>query len=606
MLLKREKSELDRIQRQIRALGGGSATPSAPGRDRAYYEALRDALHLYSDVIERCARQREKLRGPGYRRLRSLANRAIRELGGQAEPAFVSLKRYDHRRYGPFLGVSDDGGAAEDIRDAALASPKMCVLGQAEPIVVGVAHDAERLGAVGEVIVGPDEYRTIRLACMGRILTSTNVGTRLNLRYYKRRPVVEIEPGDASEAIQAATKKAAAVIEGFLHTPDRRPRPLTVFARFAGRTRFAWKQQVLEGLAKAFRSGKFCKPDCHKLGLLACCNRGARSVRAARIAIDLASGAGLSDVAVEGSVLREADDKISMPGLLNYFPPEDAAQLLAYAARKNISLTPKNLVDPDTVARSVWAGLRTAHNMGLELGKYGLFPLTLAESAEVMRLVQGWFRSWTAAPALYVDFPIVDQTKVYTERRIVRGIREWLTLVASHHIPVVLIDTADKDRHRKLIKSGPTDEVGILTLREIARLDAHARRLRIKVLWAGGLTIPQAYEMGKLQVFGIYVTTSASVARPVGGGATTDPMLPSEKQPTYSGVLWTKLLLESGFLVTRLRKQGLRAEAALIEKAAHSLSTELANKNLDLKAVKHNRQILAGLAENAWRRFLKH
>ena len=52
------------------------------------------------------------------------------------------------------------------------------------PLTLGVAHDAERLGAVGEVAVGPDEYAAIRLACRGRLLTTTNVGTRVNVRHF--------------------------------------------------------------------------------------------------------------------------------------------------------------------------------------------------------------------------------------------------------------------------------------------------------------------------------------------------------------------------------------------------------------------------------------
>ena len=112
----------------------------------------------------------------------------------------MSLKDYDHNKYGPYLGISDEGSAAHVIRDAALASPKMRAIGAGGPLVVGVAHDAERLGAIGEVPVGPHEYANIQLQCVGRILTSTNVGTRLNLRHYKRNPVVIVQKGPVTEA----------------------------------------------------------------------------------------------------------------------------------------------------------------------------------------------------------------------------------------------------------------------------------------------------------------------------------------------------------------------------------------------------------------------
>jgi hypothetical protein len=95
------------------------------------------------------------------------------------DPPALSLKDYDHRRWGPFLGVSDGGTAAGVIRDAALQSTKVRALGACPPIVLGVALDAERLGAVGETPVGPPELAKIRLESMGRILTTTNVGTQV-------------------------------------------------------------------------------------------------------------------------------------------------------------------------------------------------------------------------------------------------------------------------------------------------------------------------------------------------------------------------------------------------------------------------------------------
>lgn len=112
----------------------------------------------------------------------------------------------------------------------------MTVLGTSEPIVVGVALDAERLGAVGEVAVGPSEYREIRLGCIGRILTSTNVGTRLNLRYFKRRLRLEIpRSGSVDVVAQRAKDQAALLLRPFFETPDGNPRPVTLFVHFRKR-----------------------------------------------------------------------------------------------------------------------------------------------------------------------------------------------------------------------------------------------------------------------------------------------------------------------------------------------------------------------------------
>src|SRR5262245_41155474 len=94
--------------------------------------------------------------GKGWR---AAALKALSYLGGDADRHYVTLRDYDHRRYGPFLGVSDDGEAASVVRRAAWASPKARALrGRASPLTIGVGLDAERLGGIGEVVVGPDEF----------------------------------------------------------------------------------------------------------------------------------------------------------------------------------------------------------------------------------------------------------------------------------------------------------------------------------------------------------------------------------------------------------------------------------------------------------------
>jgi hypothetical protein len=41
--------------------------------------------------------------------------------------------------------------------------------------------------------------------------------------------------------------------------------------------------------------------------------------------------------------------------------------------------------------------------MGLDLGKYGPFPLTMEEHDIVVGLIQQWFPDWSAAPVYYVE-----------------------------------------------------------------------------------------------------------------------------------------------------------------------------------------------------------
>lgn len=50
------------------------------------------------------------------------------------------LRDYDAERYGPLLGVSDEGSAADAIVAAALDSPKARALPSPTALEIGVAH----------------------------------------------------------------------------------------------------------------------------------------------------------------------------------------------------------------------------------------------------------------------------------------------------------------------------------------------------------------------------------------------------------------------------------------------------------------------------------
>jgi len=466
---------------------------------------------------------------------------------------------------------------------------------------IGVAHDAERLAAVGEVAVGPEEYRDIILECHGSILMSTNIGTRLNLRYYKIRPIIYISNGPLRLVTDHSIEKAKTLLEPFWQTPDGIPRPVTIFVSFGPGKPFTQRLAILEALDKALSRSEFCDSRYHKLGLLVTVRLGKHGISKAMDAIDLAHKAGIAEVAVQGPVRWEAQDKISMPGLLNYFSPTLTGRLLAYADKNNVIISPKNLVDPDTVARNVWTGLQVARSMGLHLGKYGLFPLTLGEADEVMGQTQKFFNNWTAAPVFYIDFPHLNGNKVYSGKNIQKGAEAFLDIVERNQVPVVLFDTADKDKGRKLIKQNHNDRIGILTLEEITEIDRCAGERGIKSLWAGGISIPQAFDLGKLKVFGIYVTTAAAAIRPVSHKYKRDPMVTAEREITFEGVSRTKLLLEAGFLVTSLHESGFGSDADTLEDKAKKL-IRLLDRTNDYDAQEKAQEELFDLTTTAWKR----
>ena len=600
LLSKSNMTQLKRLESSIRTLL--KTTPRTQTEDRQLGDHYRSVSRMYQDARDGRLPRKYLPTDAQQKKLASLARDAILYLGGEGDRRSVSLKDYDHNMYGPYLGISDEGSAAHVIRKAALESPKMQVIGLAVPLIVGVAHDAERLGAIGEVPVGPEEYANIRIECVGRILTSTNVGTQLNLRYYKRYPVVTIKKGPAGEVLRIAKHDLKEAFAPFLHTPDGKPRTLTVYIEFDRESRRTFKDRasMLQKLAKFVSNGKIADPKAHRLGFQMRIGYGYKGRDAALLAINLASAASLDEVAIDGVVRKEADEKVSLPGLLKYLTPSLVGPILRRAKEKGIQIRPKNFVDPDTVARSVWSTLNTARHMGLELGKYGTFPLTLEECDEVIGKVQRWFRGWTAAPVFFVDQGILSAARVYVKNDVVAGLREWLKIMKHHKVPVVLIDTLDKSKRWRLLRT-KDDPRGLLDPVQIREIDRLASNWGIKVLWAGGISLPQAFEFGKMGVFGIYVTSAAASLGPVSEKYERDPLLASLKEPSSEGVSRAKLLLEAGFLVSRLQRSD---HAEELEKLANSL-TEAIYGNRPEEEVKQAQRMLFSRTVAAWKVYLQ-
>lgn len=217
-----------RLLRAIRR--SRSKATSSPGDARQTAEAARELLRRYRHLAADGS-----LPNAGWR---SAAKAALTHIGCDAERRGELLRDYDHRRHGPFLGVSDDGDAADDICRAAWVSPKAMALGRrAAPLTIGVAVDAERLGGVGEVVVGPAEYADIWVKCAGRALTTTNIGSRANVRHFLTAPVITIADGAMDDALRVARDQLAAAFKPFLLTQNKKPRARLVFVEFIHRSR---------------------------------------------------------------------------------------------------------------------------------------------------------------------------------------------------------------------------------------------------------------------------------------------------------------------------------------------------------------------------------
>ncbi len=511
----------------------------------------RDILRLFFAESDKREDPEPETNEREYARLFEAAKQAIVFLGGQGDFSISTVANYDHELYGPFLGVSDNGSATKAIRTGAIASPKCAVLGgkSLDPLKIGAAHDAERLGAVGEVVVGPDEYSTIRLACHDRLLTTTNVGTRVNFRNFLPPPLVVLGGASRQLVIDKAIADFKSQFARFASSETSKGRKVTVFVQFRSGTSPQVQLQVLRELVKQANSGQLSKSRKHHVGWL--CTLRSRTVAEFRKIAGIANQAGIKAIALDGPPRKAARNAVSLPGLLNFFTPADLARVLRIAAQHGVQVTPISRVDPQTTARHIWTGLSVARSMGIDLGKYGMVPLTMNEQKEIIARIQFWFPHWCPAPVFYIDEPLLTDDDVYYEPNLKTGIRLWLEMVAKQKVKVVLIDTANKSEGRKLLKNNASDKVGFLTLEQVAELTKLGESKRIKILWAGGISGSQAYELGKLGVFGMYVTSDAADAVPLDKRSRRDPLLVHARRPEAKKVARVKLLIEAGFLAGR-------------------------------------------------------
>ena len=492
-----------------------------------------------------------------------------------------SLKDYDAARYGPVFGVSDDGRNAGVIACAFLDSPKSKVLqrrGELTRETIGACIDAERMSAAGELLVGPEEYGRVYGAVAGRIPMSTNVGTVVLPRLYRPPPFATYARDATPDPTTALLAEARAALTPYLATREAPARPATVFVAFDGVLKSTSKVEVLKAVAAAIRSGEIGDASQHTLGLLQ--RSKTRDARAAKFAIDVAAAAGIREVRIEGRARFESQDQLLLPGLLAFFETRVVNNILAYADEHNVRIEPKNAIDPETASRTIWAGLIAARSMGAQLGKFGLFPLTLVQQSEAMRDVASMIGNWTATPAFYADRPIVATERIYENQESVAALESWLRDASNAGFSIVLIDAPDRtprpagrgrrpyhnDRGRRLIKRDSTDKIGIFELADVDRIRARASALGMRVMWAGGLDGRQVFELALRGEFAIFTTTATARRVPVRGRA--DPSLVARLQPTLNGVLGVKMVVEAGFLVGRAVARGDGTVRARLEAAA--------------------------------------
>jgi len=500
----------------------------------------------------------------------------------QSETPTRLLAEYDSDTYGPLFAVSDEGSASAVVVDAAYESAKAA----ADPSVVsdrlrlGVILDGERMTSAGEVPIGPPEYAQLSGGAAGRLLLTTNVGVRVNVRLTKQLPEFPASPSSL-DAIVAA-------FHLFLHTPDQQPRPLTVRLRVEG-TDFAGLAELVAKVGEARGNGQVGPAGMHRLSLLVVFDDEITTdAQLSRIEAVIAAAADVQipEVTIDGAELAYARKRWGGQGLLNVLGVDGLNRLLKFADPRKIRLTPRYQFDVDSAARTIWTGLQAARTQGFDAGKYGLVPLTLEEQLAVIELVTRWTTGWTAIPAFYVDTPLVTATEVFDVDQCEQAARRWLKAARGAGATIVLFDAPDRVTPRKLVKSADSAE-GVLTINQISALVDYANLLGVKILWSGGTTASQAFELSQLGVTGIFSTSSTATKVAVTAEFADDPQLASQNEPTEFGVRRMHAVIQSGFLISRLReshpdladKLQAEAKALLTASSAADQQDELGSLN---------------------------
>jgi hypothetical protein len=454
------------------------------------------------------------------------------------------LAEYDSNRYGPLFAVSDEGSAGPAVLNAALWSAKAAA-GASSPFKLGVILDGERMTSAGEVPIGPPEYAALSAAAAGQLLLTTNIGTRINVRLTGQLPEFP--------ALENSAESVIGVFHQFLDTPDRRPRPLTVRLHVdpTDCTRLA---ALIGKLDEARRKGEIGPADAHQLSVLISFQEEIASdaqLEQSEAIIAAAAELGIPEVAIDGAPLSYARRRWGAQGLLNVLSIAAANRLLKFATARGVRLTPRYQIDVESAARTIWTGLEAARVNRFDAGKYGLLPLTLEEQGQVIELITRWTGGWTAIPAFYVDTPLVTATEVLDVAQCEVAARRWLKAARGAGATTVLFDAPDRVNPRRLVR-GKDSPDGVLTPDQIEALRDYGELLGLKILWSGGITAAQAFDLARRRVFGIFSTSSTAAKIAVTAQFEQDPRMAAENEPTEFGVRRMHAIIQGGFLSSRM------------------------------------------------------
>ena len=503
-----------------------------------------------------------------------------------------SLATYDNEHFGPLFAVSDEGSAGETIVDAAYASAKAKALWPIDPVSLGVALDGERMTSAGEVPIGPPEYEDLSDAAAGRLLLTTNVGVRVNARLTQQLPEFAVTENSAND--KEWLDNVFAAFEPFVHTPDGQPRPLTVRLSVDHKAPIKSLKSVVTKLEAGRKEGKIGPAEIHQLSVLVGFEDRITEdeIGAIERIMKLAVDSGIRELAVDGDLREAARRRLGIQSLLNILDPEHLRRLLRLSRQLGVRLTYRYHLDVETAARTIWTGLHTARTNGFSAGKYGLVPMTLEQQGAVIEMITRWTADWTAIPAFYVDTPLLTAEDVYDDTRCKDAAKLWLKTARGAGAKIVLFDSPDRVNPRRLIRQPDVaNDIGVLTLADIEEILVYAKELGISILWSGGITSRQAFELAKRKVFGIFSTSSTAAKIAVTAPFEADPRLAAENEPTDFGVRRIHAIIQGGFLSAAVSNRGKGLAKSIADSSERLLAAEqdqaqsaveLNNLNLEL------------------------